>query len=64
MVLCNCCKDCTKRHLRCHSTCEDYLNFRQSKDKENEQLRLYLNPDADMIEYQQRMHEKIRKLYR
>ncbi|MFI3254882.1 MAG: hypothetical protein R3Y63_11210 [Eubacteriales bacterium] len=25
------CKDCTKRVLHCHSTCSDYLAFKQSQ---------------------------------
>jgi len=26
------CKDCTKRHESCHSTCEDYKNWKTELD--------------------------------
>ena len=31
------CKDCQKRHLHCHSSCEDYKKFRQYRDHIHEQ---------------------------
>lgn len=31
----NQCKDCTKRHLGCHSTCEIYIAYRKEKDERN-----------------------------
>lgn len=30
------CKDCAKRKLHCHSTCEEYISFRKKKEKEYE----------------------------
>lgn len=35
MIECKC-KNCTERHIGCHSTCEDYKNFRNELDKMNE----------------------------
>lgn len=64
MVLCTCCKDCTKRHMRCHSTCLDYLDFRRNKDIENKQIREYLNVDSEMIEYRNKVHEKLSKRHK
>lgn len=29
------CKECSKRTLGCHATCEDYLQFRVERDKIN-----------------------------
>ena len=29
------CKDCEKRHLGCHSSCEEYQEFRKAKDLDN-----------------------------
>lgn len=29
------CKDCPKRHIGCHATCEDYIAFRKALDEEN-----------------------------
>ncbi len=30
------CKGCEKRHVGCHTTCEDYKDFRATLDKEKE----------------------------
>lgn len=30
------CKDCNKRHPGCHSTCEDYKNYRKEHEREKE----------------------------
>ena len=40
-INCNCCKDCEKRQIGCHSNCEDYLLFREKKDKYNKQSNQY-----------------------
>lgn len=31
----NQCKECAKRHLGCHSTCESYIEYRKEKDERN-----------------------------
>lgn len=31
------CKDCTKRKLKCHSSCEDYKEFRKNCDKKSDE---------------------------
>lgn len=61
MVLCTCCKNCTKRHLRCHSTCEDYLEFRKNKDIENAKIHYNRTYDADIIDYHNRLYERNRR---
>lgn len=33
------CKDCTKRHLNCHSTCKEYKEARELCEKKREWLR-------------------------
>lgn len=35
----NCCYKCEKRHIGCHSTCEDYLRERKALDEYNEKQR-------------------------
>lgn len=35
----NDCKDCTKRHVGCHATCESYAAFRIKLDMRNEQIK-------------------------
>ena len=32
------CKDCTERHLGCHSVCEDYINARKELDEINAKI--------------------------
>lgn len=27
------CKDCEKRYLGCHSSCDDYISYRKDRDK-------------------------------
>lgn len=29
-----CCRNCTERHIRCHSTCETYIQERAQRDAE------------------------------
>ena len=33
------CKDCEKRTVGCHSTCEDYISFADAKRKENNEMK-------------------------
>lgn len=33
------CLNCDKRCCNCHSTCEEYQNFRKWKDEDNEKIR-------------------------
>lgn len=41
----NCCYKCEKRHISCHSTCEDYLRERKALDEYNEKQRKINQPD-------------------
>ena len=38
MKIKNKCFGCEKRTVGCHSTCEDYLEFRKQKDNENTEI--------------------------
>ena len=40
MLECKCCKGCEERHVRCHSDCEEYREFREAKDRENAKIRI------------------------
>lgn len=31
-----CCKGCEKRYVGCHSTCEEYKEYRKGKDEEKQ----------------------------
>lgn len=39
------CKDCTKRHLHCHSSCDEYKQYKSEVDKANATKSKYLNTD-------------------
>ena len=32
------CKDCTRRSIKCHATCEEYIEFKKNLDQEREEL--------------------------
>lgn len=34
------CKDCTKRSVNCHGTCEEYIEFQKQLDQEKEERRI------------------------
>lgn len=44
------CKDCDKRHLGCHSTCEDYKLYKSEVNKVNDTRNKYLNNDYGLRE--------------
>lgn len=41
------CRFCDKRHLKCHSDCKLYDDYK----KENEKKKQYLQKDADIYDY-------------
>ena len=43
------CKDCTERHLGCHSECEKYRKDKRNHDKEQEQIRKAKASDNDIF---------------
>lgn len=49
-----CCKDCSKRCVGCHSSCEEYLSFREELDEFNKKVAesKALVRDADYIRLQ------------
>jgi len=49
-----CCKDCKKRHPKCHSECEEYLAAKE----ENERIRKARKEAGLVIEY---IAESVRK---
>jgi len=34
-----CCKDCVKRYLGCHGSCEEYKQFKHQREKANKKYR-------------------------
>ena len=41
--MCGSCKNCTDRHLHCHSKCEKYLKFLAENEKKKQAIRLENN---------------------
>lgn len=49
-----CCKDCKKRHLGCHSTCEDYIREKSEHDNVISLMREHyqiLNSNSNGVEF-------------
>ena len=45
------CHKCDKRYLGCHSTCEDYLEWRQQFEEEKEYIRTQRKRDMETMMY-------------
>lgn len=58
-----CCKDCTKRQLHCHSTCEDYKQFRKELDEKQETINKAQNEVAKKISYYADVGQRLKKRY-
>lgn len=41
------CKDCNKRQVGCHSSCEDYKTYKTENNKRNEKIKR--ERDADLF---------------
>ena len=54
------CKGCDKRHVNCHSTCEDYKSFRTAKDEENEKVRKMKEHEAMLDDFEIKRARRVR----
>lgn len=57
------CQNCDKRVSGCHSSCEDYLNFRKHLDNISKEKKLaaeYWGYSAKIVHRRQRELEKLR----
>lgn len=61
MINCNCCKGCTERHVGCHSTCPDYIAFRNELDEHNAQENARKAAGSNMREYKSEVFEKYQR---
>lgn len=52
----SCCKDCEKRYLGCHDSCEDFKDFKKQKKLINEREREHKGNSAGWDGYH--MHAK------
>lgn len=54
-----CCKDCPKRDIGCHATCQTYIVAKAQHDAERKRNKL----EWDVDNYQYSMQFKRRKIY-
>ena len=55
------CQSCTKRHLHCHSTCEDYLQWKRDLDKRNAKIQEAKEKESHWAEYYTDVIDKYKK---
>ena len=55
----NPCKNCEKRELKCHSSCEEYKLYRAELDSINEKRRAY----NEKVSFEVYEKERMRKRY-
>lgn len=55
------CMDCDKRHLGCHSVCEQYKQFVEEKNAINEKRKKINNTIADCVAIRQHKIEMLSK---
>lgn len=53
------CKNCTKRHYKCHVDCPEYL----ASKEETEKLKEWLNQEAEISAYASDVAKKKRKIW-
>lgn len=47
----HCCKDCIKRHVGCHSTCEDYIEAKKKYEERKQWEKEHAAPDIRPIDF-------------
>lgn len=58
------CKDCTKRHFKCHSECDEYIKFRKDREMYLEEKAKVMKKYHEAIAYdQQAITKAIRRKY-
>lgn len=55
------CKDCPDREIRCHLTCEKYIEFKKESDKIREQRNAQKEKEKQYIEDNLRKYKRIIK---
>ena len=53
------CKNCTKRHYKCHSECSEYLKSKE----ETEKVKAWLREESEINGYAADVAKKKRKMY-
>ena len=54
-----CCKGCEKRYVGCHSTCEEYKEYRKEMDEQKQNK--HLKREIEVYLIQQSLKKKRRK---
>lgn len=58
------CKDCKKRELYCHATCETYLQAKQEYEDRKQTLKKQKQQQVDYMAYVADNHNRIKKYLR
>lgn len=54
-----CCKDCPKRDIGCHATCQTYIVAKEQHEEERKRCKL----EREVDNYQYSVQNKWRKIY-
>ncbi len=60
----NCCYKCDRRHMSCHSTCEDYKAFKKKHDEDMAKKIAEMNTDRMFMDYKNEQVAKTMKSFR
>ena len=55
------CQGCDKRHVGCHSTCQEYIDWKSDREWKNEIARKKRQAEADIVDAIVRNCEKVRR---
>lgn len=55
------CKDCNKRDSTCHSTCKDYVDWKEELNERNRQKRKIKTTESITEDYKLNIIQKIKK---
>ena len=55
------CQNCKERHLHCHSTCEEYKEWKRELDERNEQIRKAKAEEENYKSYKYSVIDKTKK---
>lgn len=61
----DCCLNCNKRHVGCHSECKDYIERKKEHDILREKIRKKKHAEDDIyyVSIKQRVSRSIRRTY-
>lgn len=55
------CKDCTKRHFKCHSECDEYIQFKKDREEFLKAKAEFMRPIYEGMSYDCISYERARR---